>query len=66
MISEPEAAAAHYAAARHLSDGDTVAVYDLGGDTFDRRCDTSSARAVGRKTSSRMVGRRGRCWSPGR
>jgi len=35
MITEPEAAAAHYAAARHLSDGDTVAVYDLGGGTFD-------------------------------
>src|SRR3954465_6066482 len=32
---EPEAAAAHYAAARHLGDGDTVAVYDLGGGTFD-------------------------------
>ena len=35
MITEPEAAAAHYAAARHLADGDTVAVYDLGGGTFD-------------------------------
>ena len=35
MITEPEAAAAHYAAARHLTDGDTVAVYDLGGGTFD-------------------------------
>ena len=35
MITEPEAAAAHYAASRHLADGDTVAVYDLGGGTFD-------------------------------
>jgi YVTN family beta-propeller protein len=35
MVTEPEAAAAHYAAARHLTDGDTVAVYDLGGGTFD-------------------------------
>ena len=35
MVTEPEAAAAHYAAARHLADGDTVAVYDLGGGTFD-------------------------------
>jgi YVTN family beta-propeller protein len=35
MVTEPEAAAAHYAAARHLVDGDTVAVYDLGGGTFD-------------------------------
>jgi YVTN family beta-propeller protein len=35
MVTEPEAAAAHYAAARRLGDGDTVAVYDLGGGTFD-------------------------------
>jgi molecular chaperone DnaK (HSP70) len=35
MVTEPEAAAAHYAASRHLDDGDTVAVYDLGGGTFD-------------------------------
>jgi YVTN family beta-propeller protein len=35
MVTEPEAAAAHYAASRHLTDGDTVAVYDLGGGTFD-------------------------------
>jgi YVTN family beta-propeller protein len=35
MVTEPEAAAAHYAAARQLADGDTVAVYDLGGGTFD-------------------------------
>ncbi|TQM43158.1 YVTN family beta-propeller protein [Pseudonocardia cypriaca] len=35
MVTEPEAAAAHYAASRHLSDGETIAVYDLGGGTFD-------------------------------
>ncbi len=35
MVTEPEAAAAHYAANRQLADGDTVAVYDLGGGTFD-------------------------------
>ena len=34
-ITEPEAAAAHYVAARKLNTGDTVAVYDLGGGTFD-------------------------------
>jgi len=34
-ITEPEAAAAHYASSRDLHDGDTVAVYDLGGGTFD-------------------------------
>ncbi|MBP2365571.1 Hsp70 family protein [Pseudonocardia parietis] len=34
-VTEPEAAAAHYAASRSLGEGDTVAVYDLGGGTFD-------------------------------
>ncbi|MBW0122028.1 Hsp70 family protein, partial [Pseudonocardia oceani] len=35
MVTEPEAAAAHYAASHRLADGDVVAVYDLGGGTFD-------------------------------
>ncbi|HXT45635.1 MAG TPA: Hsp70 family protein, partial [Pseudonocardiaceae bacterium] len=35
LVTEPEAAAAHYAASRKLADGQTVAVYDLGGGTFD-------------------------------
>jgi actin-like ATPase involved in cell morphogenesis len=35
MITEPEAAAAHYAASRQLATGEIVAVYDLGGGTFD-------------------------------
>ncbi|QJY44901.1 Hsp70 family protein [Pseudonocardia broussonetiae] len=35
MVTEPEAAAAHYAASHQLVDGDVVAVYDLGGGTFD-------------------------------
>jgi YVTN family beta-propeller protein len=50
MVTEPEAAAAHYAAARHLGDGDTVAVYDLGGGTFDAtvlRKRTSGANTAG-------------------
>jgi YVTN family beta-propeller protein len=34
-VTEPEAAAAHYAASRLLAEGQTVAVYDLGGGTFD-------------------------------
>jgi YVTN family beta-propeller protein len=34
-VTEPEAAAAYYAAERRLADGDVVAVYDLGGGTFD-------------------------------
>ena len=35
LISEPAAAARHYAATGRLSAGDTVAVYDFGGGTFD-------------------------------
>jgi len=35
IVTEPEAAAAHYAEERRLGDGDLVAVYDLGGGTFD-------------------------------
>ena len=35
MVTEPEAAAAHYTASRQLGDGETIAVYDLGGGTFD-------------------------------
>jgi YVTN family beta-propeller protein len=33
--TEPEAAAAHYASTRPLDEGDVLAVYDLGGGTFD-------------------------------
>ncbi|NKQ53162.1 Hsp70 family protein [Amycolatopsis sp. K13G38] len=35
LITEPEAAAAHYAAQERLDEGSVVAVYDLGGGTFD-------------------------------
>jgi YVTN family beta-propeller protein len=35
LVTEPEAAATHYAASRLLDDGQIVAVYDLGGGTFD-------------------------------
>lgn len=35
LISEPEAAALHYASQMRVEDGSTVAVYDLGGGTFD-------------------------------
>ncbi|WP_250007937.1 Hsp70 family protein [Actinoplanes sp. M2I2] len=34
-LTEPEAAAAFYGASRLLNEGDTLAVYDLGGGTFD-------------------------------
>ncbi|GAB3156605.1 hypothetical protein GCM10027290_54700 [Micromonospora sonneratiae] len=35
VVTEPEAAAMHYSAERRLGTGETVAVYDLGGGTFD-------------------------------
>ena len=35
MITEPQAAGVQYAAAPAIDNGDTVAVYDLGGGTFD-------------------------------
>jgi molecular chaperone DnaK len=35
LITEPEAAATHYSMERRLGDGEVVAVYDLGGGTFD-------------------------------
>jgi len=35
LITEPEAAAAHYASQERLEEGAVVAVYDLGGGTFD-------------------------------
>jgi len=35
LISEPVAAAMHYAANGSMSDGSTIAVYDFGGGTFD-------------------------------
>jgi actin-like ATPase involved in cell morphogenesis len=35
LISEPEAAAIHYAAQERVAKGSVVAVYDLGGGTFD-------------------------------
>ncbi|MBV9058906.1 MAG: Hsp70 family protein [Pseudonocardiales bacterium] len=35
LVTEPEAAATHYSEVRRWNDGDTVMVYDLGGDTFN-------------------------------
>ena len=34
-LTEPEAAAIHYASTERVEPGDTIAVYDLGGGTFD-------------------------------
>jgi molecular chaperone DnaK (HSP70) len=35
LVTEPEAAAAHYASQERVEEGSVVAVYDLGGGTFD-------------------------------
>ena len=35
FVTEPEAAAIHYASTEHVDPGEIVAVYDLGGGTFD-------------------------------
>ncbi|MGX7828869.1 Hsp70 family protein [Actinokineospora sp. 24-640] len=35
VVTEPEAAAMHYAVERRLGEGELIAVYDLGGGTFD-------------------------------
>ncbi|WP_447002018.1 Hsp70 family protein [Saccharothrix isguenensis] len=35
IVTEPEAAATHYTVERRLGTGETIAVYDLGGGTFD-------------------------------
>ena len=35
MVTEPAAAAIHYASVRNLTHGEVIAVYDLGGGTFD-------------------------------
>jgi len=35
LVTEPEAAATHYSNERRLGEGEVVAVYDLGGGTFD-------------------------------
>ena len=44
FVTEPEAAAIHYASTEHVEPGQIVAVYDLGGGTFDaavlRKTDT--------------------------
>jgi molecular chaperone DnaK len=51
LISEPEAAALHYASQVRVEDGSTIAVYDLGGGTFDtailRKSDSSHFEFLG-------------------
>lgn len=52
LISEPEAAALHYAAQVRVEGGSTIAVYDLGGGTFDtavlRKADAGHFDLLGR------------------
>ena len=45
LLAEPRAAAIHYAADNRVQDGETVAVYDFGGGTFD----TALVRRAGRR-----------------
>ena len=35
LVTEPEAAAVHFAMGERMDEGDVIAVYDLGGGTFD-------------------------------
>lgn len=48
LVTEPEAAAIHYASQERVGDGEVIAVYDLGGGTFDA--------VVLRKTEARESG----------
>ncbi len=50
LLPEPAAAALHYAQLGRIQPGDTVAVYDFGGGTFDVavvRCGESSSEVIG-------------------
>ncbi|MDQ0146149.1 Hsp70 family protein [Pseudarthrobacter niigatensis] len=52
LLPEPEAAALHYASQVRVEEGSTIAVYDLGGGTFDtavlRKAGTSRFELLGR------------------
>ncbi len=59
MITEPEAAAAHHAASGRFAEGATIAVYDLGGGTFDAtvlRNDAGRIEIVGRAEGIEQLG----------
>src|SRR5690606_18332577 len=60
LLSEPEAAALHYAASERVPPGAVVAVYDLGGGTFDaavlRRRDEHGFEMVGRPEGIERLG----------
>ena len=59
LLTEPEAAAVHYASLGSVADGDVVAVYDFGGGTFDAtvlRCVDSSFELLGRPEGLERLG----------
>ena len=60
LISEPVAAALHYATQTRVEDGSTVAVYDLGGGTFDtavlRKAGAGSFELLGRPDGIETLG----------
>ncbi|WP_461187697.1 Hsp70 family protein [Arthrobacter sp. Z4-13] len=60
LITEPEAAAVYYASQVRVEDGSTIAVYDLGGGTFDtavlRKAGSSRFELVGRPEGIENLG----------
>ncbi|WP_170061954.1 Hsp70 family protein [Compostimonas suwonensis] len=60
LITEPEAAAVHYAMQGQLVPGSTIAVYDLGGGTFDvailRRTEDGGFEPIGRPEGIEHLG----------
>ncbi|MGB8960774.1 MAG: Hsp70 family protein [Pseudonocardiaceae bacterium] len=58
--TEPEAAAASYALAERIESGSTIAVYDLGGGTFDaavvRKVDTTTFAVLGHPQGLEQLG----------
>ncbi|WP_091470496.1 Hsp70 family protein [Paenarthrobacter nitroguajacolicus] len=60
LISEPEAAALHYASQTRVDDGSIVAVYDLGGGTFDtavlRKAGAGNFELLGRPDGIETLG----------
>lgn len=60
LLTEPEAAALHYASQVRVEDGSTIAVYDLGGGTFDtavlRKAGTNHFELLGRPEGIENLG----------
>ncbi|MCW2716966.1 Hsp70 family protein [Pseudonocardia sp.] len=64
FLAEPQAAALHYAANERIAAGSTIAVYDLGGGTFDaavvRKADAAAAASAGAAAGAAGFGLLGR------